>query len=169
MSIRGLFFQWASTIKIQLSVLIYNNKADLIIISLKNKLCSPWYNWKIAELALNNNHSLTHSLTHSLKSYITCTKNSNFSHGFLSTRTTKWFKGIVCEYLIIFFFYFIFSGGRRGRDRMVVVPVQSVPITTKVVSSNPAHGGVYSIQHVMKYVSDLRHIFRLRHGVQFHR
>ena len=36
-------------------------KADLIIISLKINLFSPWYSWKIAELALNNNHSLTHS------------------------------------------------------------------------------------------------------------
>ena len=27
------------------------------------------------------------------------------------------------------------------------LPVQSVPITTKVVSSNPTHGEVYSIQH----------------------
>ena len=27
------------------------------------------------------------------------------------------------------------------------LPVQSVPITTKVVSSNPVHGEVYSIQH----------------------
>jgi hypothetical protein len=36
------------------------------------------------------------------------------------------------------------------------VPVQSVPITTKVVSSNPIHGKVYSIQHYMiKFVSDL--------------
>jgi hypothetical protein len=34
--------------------------------------------------------------------------------------------------------------------------VQSVPITTKVVSSNPFHGEVYSIQHyVIKFVSDL--------------
>ena len=32
----------------------------------------------------------------------------------------------------------------------------SVPITTEVVSSNPAHGYVYSIQHyVNKFVSDL--------------
>jgi hypothetical protein len=31
-----------------------------------------------------------------------------------------------------------------------------VPITTKVVSSNPIHDEVYSIQHyVIKYVSDL--------------
>jgi hypothetical protein len=38
--------------------------------------------------------------------------------------------------------------------------VQSVPITTKVVSSNPVHGKVYSIQHyVIKFVSDLRHNF----------
>jgi hypothetical protein len=35
--------------------------------------------------------------------------------------------------------------------------MQSVPITTNVVSSNPAHGEVYSIQHYeIKVVSDLR-------------
>jgi hypothetical protein len=35
--------------------------------------------------------------------------------------------------------------------------VQSVPITTTVVSINPVHGEVYSIQHyVIKFVSDLR-------------
>jgi hypothetical protein len=56
--IRGLLFQWASTIKIQLSMLV-KNKSDLIIISLKTNLFSPWYGWKIAELALNNTHSLT--------------------------------------------------------------------------------------------------------------
>jgi len=41
------------------------------------------------------------------------------------------------------------------RGAMVVIiweldiqqPMQSVPITTKVVSSNPVHGEVYSIQH----------------------
>ena len=34
--------------------------------------------------------------------------------------------------------------------------MQSVPITTKFVSSNPAHGEVYSIQHyVIKFVSDM--------------
>ena len=38
---------------------------------------------------------------------------------------------------------------RRGR-------VQSVHITTKEVSSNPAHGELYSIQHyVIKFVSDM--------------
>jgi hypothetical protein len=37
--------------------------------------------------------------------------------------------------------------------------MQSVPITTNVVSSNPVHGEVYSIQHyVIKFVSDLRHV-----------
>jgi hypothetical protein len=35
------------------------------------------------------------------------------------------------------------------------LPVQSVPITTKVVSLNSVHGEVYSIQHyVLKFVSD---------------
>jgi hypothetical protein len=37
--------------------------------------------------------------------------------------------------------------------------MKSVPITTKVVSSNPANGDVYSIQHyVMKFISDLRQV-----------
>jgi hypothetical protein len=51
MSTRELF-QWASSIKIQLSVLVWN-KADFIIISLKINLFTPWYSWTI-----------THSLTH---------------------------------------------------------------------------------------------------------
>jgi hypothetical protein len=37
--------------------------------------------------------------------------------------------------------------------------VISEPITTNVVSLNPAHGKVYSIQHyVIKFVSDLRRV-----------
>ena len=37
--------------------------------------------------------------------------------------------------------------------------MQSVPFITKVVSSNPVHGEVYSIQHyVIKFVSDLRQV-----------
>ena len=37
--------------------------------------------------------------------------------------------------------------------------MQSVPTTTKVVSSNPTYGEVYSIQHyVIKFVSDLRQL-----------
>jgi hypothetical protein len=39
------------------------------------------------------------------------------------------------------------------------LPVESVPITTKVVSSNPVHGEVYSMQHyVIKFVSDLQQV-----------
>jgi hypothetical protein len=57
MSTCRLLFQWASIIKIQLSVLVYY-KADLVIISLKINWFPPLYSWKIAELALNNNHSL---------------------------------------------------------------------------------------------------------------
>ena len=52
--------------------------------------------------------------------------------------------------------------GRHGRDCMVggfTTTVQSVPITTKVVSSNPVQGEVHSIQHyVIKFVSDLRQV-----------
>ena len=41
-------------------------------------------------------------------------------------------------------------------DLQLELPVQSVPITTKVVGSNPAHGRVYTIQHyVINFVSDV--------------
>ena len=34
-----------------------------------------------------------------------------------------------------------------------------MPITTKIVSSSPVHGEVYSIQHyVIKFVSDLQQV-----------
>ena len=39
------------------------------------------------------------------------------------------------------------------------LPMQSVPIISKVVSLNPAHGEVYSIQHyVMKFGNDLQQV-----------
>jgi hypothetical protein len=57
------------------------------------------------------------------------------------------------DYSIITILYW----DRRDRDRMV--HVQPVPITTKVVNSNPVHGEVYSIQrYVIKFVSDLRQV-----------
>jgi len=46
---------------------------------------------------------------------------------------------------------------RHGYDHTVIgitknvqLPMQSVPITTNVVSSNPVHGKVYSIQYYVK-------------------
>ena len=58
-------------------------------------------------------------------------------------------------------------GGRRGRNHMVV-PMQSVPTITKVVSSNPNYGEVYSIQHfVIKFVSDLRQVGGILQVLQF--
>ena len=54
----------------------------------------------------------------------------------------------------------------RGAVVVVIVwqldlqlPVQSVPTTTNVVSSNPANGEMYSLQHyVIKFVSDMRQV-----------
>ena len=60
MSSRGLLFQWAITMNIQLSVLVY--KVDIIIIS-SNITCSchampePF-----GHLVIHTNHSVTHSL-----------------------------------------------------------------------------------------------------------
>ena len=62
MSIRGLLFQWASTIKIQLRVLVLY-KADLIINSLKINLFSPWYSWKNCWVDVKQ-QSFTHLFKH---------------------------------------------------------------------------------------------------------
>jgi len=46
--------------------------------------------------------------------------------------------------------------------------VQSVPITTENVSSNPLYGEVYSIQYyVIKFVSDLRKVDGFLQGLLF--
>jgi hypothetical protein len=53
----------------------------------------------------------------------------------------------------------IATWGRTSWSLDLQLHVQSVPITTKVVSSNPAHDEVYSIQHdVIHFVSDLRQV-----------
>ena len=47
--------------------------------------------------------------------------------------------------------------------------MQSVHITTNVVSSNPVYGEVYSTQHyVIKFVSDLRQVSGFLRVLQFH-
>jgi len=49
------------------------------------------------------------------------------------------------------------------------LPMQSVPITTKDVSSNPAHGVVYSIQqYVIKLFSDLPQVGGFHRVLRFH-
>jgi hypothetical protein len=46
--------------------------------------------------------------------------------------------------------------------------VQSVHITTKVVSSKPIHGEMYSIQqYVIKFISDLRQVGRFLREFRF--
>ena len=48
--------------------------------------------------------------------------------------------------------------------------VQSVPITAKVLSSNPVHGETYSIQHyviLVKFVNDLRQVGGILHVLRF--
>jgi len=48
------------------------------------------------------------------------------------------------------------------------LPMQSVPITTNIVSSNPIHGEVYLIQHfVIKFVSDFRQVDGFLRVVRF--
>jgi len=63
MTIHGLLFQWASTIK--------KNRTQRVGVEQSGphhhhqiNFFSPWYSWKIAEFALNNDHSLTLTLSH---------------------------------------------------------------------------------------------------------
>jgi hypothetical protein len=59
---------------------------DIIIISSKCNLFSPWYGWKIAHLALNNNHSLIQNksfplmYTHTKNDFIS---NTNVQNDFI--------------------------------------------------------------------------------------
>ena len=51
------------------------------------------------------------------------------------------------------------SHGRDCKSMVVQLPIQAVPITTKVVSFIPVHCEVYSIQqYVIKFVSDLQRV-----------
>ena len=62
-------------------------------------------------------------------------------------------------------------GGRPGRDRMVVgfTTTYAISVSTNVVSANPFHGDVYSIQHyVIKFVSNLRQIGDFLRVPRFH-
>jgi hypothetical protein len=63
MSIHGLLFQWASIIKKPTQRVGLEQRRPHHHLIEKN-LFSPWYtcSWKIAELALSTNHSLTISL-----------------------------------------------------------------------------------------------------------
>jgi hypothetical protein len=72
-----------------------------------------------------------------------------------------WISGLWCltPLSTIFQLYRGSQFGHHDRNRMVVwlqLPMQSLPITTKIVSLNPAHREVYSLQrYVIKFVSDL--------------
>ena len=49
-----------------------------------------------------------------------------------------------------------FPNNPRAVVVVIVLPIKSMSIGTNVVSSNPAHGELYSIQHyVIKFISDL--------------
>jgi hypothetical protein len=61
MSTHGHLFQPTSTIKIQLSVLVWY-KANIIVFSSISSLSSQWYSWTIVHLVFSK-QSPTHSLT----------------------------------------------------------------------------------------------------------
>jgi hypothetical protein len=75
-----------------------------------------------------------------------CVRGINFSIRF----------GIVPTAIFFLFISLLSYKGRRGRDHVDFI---AVSITTNVVSLNPVHGKVYSIQqYVIQFVSDLRQV-----------
>ena len=60
-------------------------KVDVITISLKINWFSPWYSWKIAELALNNNYLLTQQ-----NIYILCHIKTQITHPVTHNKTFKY-------------------------------------------------------------------------------
>ena len=80
-------------------------------------------------------------------------RNVTCSHYDITENLFSWLKTTINHNQII----------EGSRDHMVVgylqLYVHLVPITTKVVSSNPIHDKVYSIQHyTIKFSSDLRQV-----------
>ena len=75
-------------------------------------------------------------------------------------KCTKHFYFVVSKKIIYLHVHYL----RTGAVKVVwwldlELPMQSVAITTNVVSSNPTHGDVYSIQHyVIKFVSILQQV-----------
>ena len=98
-----------------------------------------------------------------------CILSENYSLAYTCTLFSRYFWS--CSLTLYKYVSTRTCMGRRSRDRMVVgfaTNVQSVHITTNVVSSNPAHGEVYSIQHyVIKLVSDLRKVGGFFRVLQF--
>ena len=124
MSIHGLLFQWASTVKIQLNML-FKYKVDLIIISLKINLFSSWHRWKIAELVINNNYSLTHSFVS-----IICNSDNLIGHRY---KFTKYLENI--------FRYMLFWGLQIYKQElpMVAIFVVRSAWNMKICSRSPTH------------------------------
>ena len=101
-------FQWASTIEFKLRVFVLY-KADLIIIiPSKINLFMPWYSYKIAELALNNNYSL--SVTQMLHVY--------------------WYLSSISDQVILF----LTDGGfDEGRDPREVIRDENAKLQNRVI------------------------------------
>ena len=65
----------------------------------------------------------------------------------------------------------IYKGCSRGRNHMTIgftTTMQSVSITTEVVSSNPVQAELYSIQHyVIQFVNALRQVCGFLQALRF--
>jgi hypothetical protein len=107
-------------------------------------LCIVWFSlWCLAPL------STIFQLYHGLSVYPKKTTDlQTLSHNVVSN-TPRHERGLYTHFDIYVVIGMI--ANNQGLHGMFDIPVQSAPITNKVVSSNLVHGEVYSIQHYVTY------------------
>jgi hypothetical protein len=116
----------------------------------------PTYNWNIGESRVKHHNSNPQSLWNCFDDVAFFFYFNNISVVVNFLFEGNWRPNIILSQLADKIYSFIENTlSQTGMD--LQLPMQSEPITTKVVNSDPAHGEVYSIQHyVIKFVSDLR-------------
>ena len=129
MSTHRLLFQWPSTIKNPTKhVGQVQSKHHYHLIECN--LFSPWYSWKIAHLALNNNHSLKLHNTVNTNSY-----QGNDPHSTSNSSNTEECRSwLVSCYIVAISFV---AGGNRRNHRPAASHWQT--LSHNVVSSTPRH------------------------------
>ena len=121
------------------------------------KILWRWWSWKILNLSENNEQDVPlknwYRIRYCFLLYMFYVVFFFFPMAFYFIIH---FCNSICTCCLYIFLLFIFSFFLFDLQ----LPVQSVPITTEVVSSNHTHGKVYSIHYMymIKFVSDLQQV-----------
>jgi hypothetical protein len=124
------------------------------------KICVFWY--ILVTIRFNEElHQVNHNMT------TTCWGRESWKKVYQKLVWTQYFAWHTVIWAFVSLYYFKGWQGHHGRDRMVIGLTTIYAITTKVLSLNPTHGEVYSIQHVIKFVGELRQVSSFLWVLQF--